>query len=321
MHNMITPDTLAPRFLAPPQWQWRTLACGDYDLRYGFAMPEASACKGVIVALQGLSEFAEKYFETAQEALSRGYGFLALDWRGQGGSTRYLDNPHKRHSQGLDADAHDLKKALDDCPALGADTPLFMVAHSMGGQIGIRFLDLYPKLFKAAGFTAPLMGLHAFQKTGNMIGTSATTFLSSLSGTSYAPMGGDWLPDTRDLTSHLVFSQDTERGAVHNAWMRANKTLQVGHVTNQWLKDAHQSCLYTQNIMALEAIDTPCLFTVAEHETLVDNTKTKLVSARLPHSSFYEIPTARHEILMEKDSVRSVFIDKFYSLLNTVAID
>ena len=40
--------------------------------------------KGTIILQQGHNEFIEKYFETIDEFLKKGFAIIAFDWRGQG---------------------------------------------------------------------------------------------------------------------------------------------------------------------------------------------------------------------------------------------
>ncbi len=309
------PSVLEPRFQCPESWQWQWLARDGYTLRYGFASLPDTRPKGVIIFLPGLSEFCEKYFELAHEALSRGYGFLVLDWHGQGLSSRYLKNPHKRHSKDFALECDDLAAVLEDCPLIEASTLLFMLAHSMGGHIGLRFLLNHPHNIKAAGFSAPMVGVHALASLNDKIASAATHALASLCSTCYAPMGGNWTAHTRELSSHAVFSQDPERAKIHNYWMLLNPALQVGHVTNQWLRDAHASCLQLRKDMVQRPLDIPCVFGVAGHENFVDSAAIRTLAHALPQADIIELSSARHEIFMELDLIRNQLLDPFYALL------
>lgn len=315
-------ETLAPQFCEPEGWQWATVTLPGYSLRYGYVSPAGDAMPGkVVVALPGLSEFCEKYFELAHDCLAQGYGFLVLDWRGQGKSSRYLDNPNKRHSQGFDKDAQDLKAVLADSPFSPAAQDFYMMAHSMGGNIGLRFLEDVPGVFKGAAFSAPLVGLHAFAHVPDFLASSLAAGLDRLMPRAYAPLGGDWDPFSRDYQNDIFFSSDKQRAKVHNYWMRKDKALQIGHITNQWLYDAHQSCHHIQHDFSVEALNLPCLFFTAGHEKFVDNAKAHALAARAPMARLTDFPDARHEIWMEKDGIRSEFLQPFYSLVNNNALD
>ena len=57
----------------------------------------ARAPRGTVAIFGGRAEFIEKYFETIQDLLDRGFAVATMDWRGQGGSARQLKNPRKGH--------------------------------------------------------------------------------------------------------------------------------------------------------------------------------------------------------------------------------
>ena len=48
--------------------------------------------KGTILIQQGHNEFIEKYYETIQDFINRGFSVIAFDWRGQGMSDREINH-------------------------------------------------------------------------------------------------------------------------------------------------------------------------------------------------------------------------------------
>ena len=50
---------------------------------------------GTVFLQQGHNEFIEKYFETIQEFIDRGYSVICFDWRGQRMSGRMIDDINK----------------------------------------------------------------------------------------------------------------------------------------------------------------------------------------------------------------------------------
>src|SRR3954465_15976032 len=56
-----------------------------------WAAPENG--RGTVCVFAGRGEYIEKYFETAKDLRKRGYAVATIDWRGQGHSSRRLDNP------------------------------------------------------------------------------------------------------------------------------------------------------------------------------------------------------------------------------------
>ena len=179
-------ESLEPRFQTPARWQW-----GEFErlegrrIRYGHCKPEGrKKPKGILVYLPGMGEPAEKFFETAKEFLDQNFVVYVMDWYGQGGSGRYLSNSNKRHAIAFEEDLKDLhhfiinhidasdrKSKKEDLEHIidqinhdeleSGGIPMIMLAHSMGGHLGLRFLHDYPGLFHCAILSAPMVGIFA----------------------------------------------------------------------------------------------------------------------------------------------------------------
>ena len=86
-----------PRNPIPPGARVYALNAADnVSLRMARFSPPG-APRATVALFQGRAEFIEKYFETIDDLLARGFEVVTLDWRGQGGSERELANPRKGH--------------------------------------------------------------------------------------------------------------------------------------------------------------------------------------------------------------------------------
>jgi lysophospholipase len=314
--NRPHPPPLESRFLEPPGWGWREIKRGGRRLRFGYAAPANAQPKAVVICLPGLGEFCEKYFETARDLLAQGLAVYVIDWVGQGRATRYLKNSHKRHSAGFSHDVKDLHALITEHvhPAY-ADLPLYMLAHSMGGHIGLRYLHDYPEHFTAAAFSAPMIGIQGLELFPKPFLRLMTGFMHRVAGTRYVPGNGNWWVGPRAIPGEDDFSSDPIRGAVHNAWCLADERLQVGNVTWRWLDEAVRSCALLQQRAFLGAIQTPCILACAGEDRLVDGRCIHRAAKHLPHGTVLELPRSYHEILMENDEVRMPFLEAFYALM------
>ena len=102
------PHDLEERFHKPVGWRWHRFERNGRNIRFGSVFPKDSIPDAVVVCLQGVREFSEKYFEVAQWCLDHNLAFWTCDWVGQGKSTRLLQDSQKRHSHGFDNDIDDL---------------------------------------------------------------------------------------------------------------------------------------------------------------------------------------------------------------------
>ena len=314
-------------FLEPEGWRWHSFERKGRHIRFGSVFPKDSIPDAVVVCLPGLSEFCEKYFEVARTLLDKNLAFWVIDWVGQGRSSRYLKNPHKRHSDGFQEDIDDLHEWIMGYihhssvhPDVGR-IPLALLAHSMGGHLGLRYMQQHPDTFECAAFTAPMFGLKVFENVPSPLSLALTGFLGAAAGQTYVAGGADWQEEMRPNPGHDSFSGDAMRGAVHNAWCLADPELQVGRITYGWLYQAAASCRALQKLSSFDAIQAHCLVASAGVEDFVDNSAIQKITDRLPHVKHLDFPHARHEILMETDDIRTAFFDAFYQMIQETIID
>ena len=106
--------------------------------------------KGSLVISPGRSESSPEYYETAIDYINLGYSpVYVIDHRGQGLSPRRLKNTNKGHLEHFNNYVNDLAQITrnieKDLASLGRDPKkdnLYYTSNSMGGAIGIRYLQL-----------------------------------------------------------------------------------------------------------------------------------------------------------------------------------
>jgi len=316
-----TPHNLESRFCEPEGWRWHHFSHKGRALRFGSVFPKDQIPDAIVVCLPGLGEFCEKYFETARTCLSKNMAFWVLDWVGQGASTRLLKNPQKRHSEGFQADIDDLHyfimeyiKHASVHPDKGR-IPLVMLAQSMGGNIGLRYIQQHPDMFACAAFCAPMFGLKPLSSLPVFLARIVTGVMNGLAGKCYVYGEADWRSEMRPDEGPRLLSSDPVRNKIHAAWFAAKPALQMGFVTYGWVYQAFLSCLRLDNSKKLKAIKIPCLIAQAGLEHLVDNKKMTEISQKIEHVDFLVLPESRHEILMERDAIRDVFFAHFEALI------
>ena len=287
----------------------------------------SSIADAVVVILPGLRDFGEQYLELAHDLLARNLAVWVIDWRGQGDSARYLDNRHKRHSAGFANDILDLKELVDGYilpsavhPDVGR-LPLVMLGHSMGAHLGLRFLHdcnfsaKGKQAFAVAALCAPMFGIAQL----DALVPGLSWLLSSamrIFPTAYVPGGHDWAPGYReDVFRKGIYTHDPVRGSLQDAWFTRKPDLQVGSPTTRWLYDAAKSCRIVNKPAYLKAVTVPLLVATAGNDKIVSNCKIKRAVELLPNVKHVEIHEAEHEILMETDEFRQVFLDHFFTFI------
>ncbi len=315
---------LEKRFLAPEGWQnagFLNPSTG-HNIHYGYVSPAAPLA--TIVCVGGLSEFSEKYFETAQDMAARGYAFWFMDWAYQGRSSRLNTHPQRRHSDGFESDLSDLHEFIHGhvMPKSDAAVPMVLLAHSTGGNIGLQYLARHQNVFKAAAFTSPLLGIYNFNTGLKIVAAFLKPFLPLISK-SYIFGGKDWNERARKSDGADIFSHDALRDHIHKSWSQTDQALQVGSPTFGWLFRALDACKKAQDPALLSSIKIPVLIVMARDDRIVDNAAIRRAAHHIPRAQLIEIAGAHHEILMEKDDYRNQFLNAFDKMVkeNMIAFE
>lgn len=324
MSNSIVPHGLEERFTEPAGFRWHSFKREGRSIRFGSVFPKDSIPDAVVVCLPGLSEFGEKYFEIARDLNKENLAFWVIDWMGQGGSGRYLPNAFKRHSAGFDQDIEDLHYLVMEYikhssvhPDKGR-IPLAMLGHSMGGNIGLRYLARHPDIFECAAFSAPMVGIHNMTTLPKPLIMGAAAILNELANKSYAHGQKDWHENVRPHPGSDQFSNDPKRGALHELWQKENEHLRIGGVTNRWVYEALKTCYALRDDIPL--IRQDMLIGIAGRERIISNGCIKRAFANCSRADIITFDDARHEIMMETDDIRSAFLDGFKNLIRKTII-
>lgn len=276
-------------------------------LRYAHFWTDASAPKGHVVLANGRSEFIEKYVEVYGLLLDRGWSVSVMDWRGQGLSTRLLPNRHKGHIDSFDAYLSDF-----DAFVAGVVDPvrtsgkLVLLGHSMGCHIGLRYLsECSDKIhFDRAVFSSPMVGVETPIPEWLVLMVGAVARRVGLDGL-YAA-GGDYGIRYRTFNTNLL-TRDPKQFQRTMGFIDANPELAIGGLTVGWLCAALRSMRLCDQPGYFTKAETPVLMVCAENDQRVSNSATQDLGVRLEQVSVVTILDAEHELMMERDSVRSRF--------------
>ena len=269
-------------------------------------MFEAHPSRGVCVLLHGQTEFIEKYAEVIGELGARDFTVATFDWRGQGGSQRLLANPLTAHIADFAQYDDDLASFLEQIvKPLGGGAPIAL-AHSMGGNILLRALHDRPGCFRAAAFSAPMLGVSTRGYPAFVV--RAVTALYNLFGKSDEFAWGMAARDPFlvDFDGQLVTS-DRDRFAKTQEFLKEHPALRLAGPSWGWLKAATRSMAREMVPGFAEAIQTPLLICGAGRDRIVLTEAERDFARRLPHGTYLEFADSEHEILMENDSIRARF--------------
>ena len=276
--------------------------------------PARGSLRGSIILSGGRTEPIEKYFEVIGDLTRRGYVVLAHDWRGQGLSHRELPDRLAGHARGYDAFLTDYRALLAEYEAR-LPKPWFALGHSMGGCLTLLALAHgEAKRFEGAILSAPMLGL----QIGGLPPLVARTLVgfNLLIGRAGAYVRAAGAPETFETN---VLTHDRARYERARAQVEAHPDLGLGGPTWGWLDFAFKATAYLARPENLESVTIPVVIVSAARDRLVDNNAQRIVAKSLPKGELVSVPGAFHEILMETDNMRNIFLRAMDALLGKSA--
>ncbi len=272
----------------------------NIGLRIMLAIAPQDDPRGSIIFCPGRTEFIEKYFETAQDFLNRGFNVLIMDPRGQGLSDRLLPNPLKSYVKDFQDYADDLAFAATTFEAL-LPKPHILMGHSMGGCVVLQAIISGVMNPSAVICSAPMLGLFDIESplTAWIIKMIGAAGLAKKNLPFQKQEGG--LPvsfETNKLTS------DPKRFDRWASYSTTTPALRVAGPTFGWLTAALKAMNYVNR--NAQQLKVPGLIVAAGGDPIVDPAS-NFNFAHSANLQYVVVPGALHEVLMEKDHYRKQF--------------
>lgn len=272
----------------------------DDGLRIRLGHWPLEGARGTVLIFPGRTEYVEKYGPLARDLHGLGLAAMAVDWRGQGIAARMHPDPRAGHVHAFPDYQHDVAAYLSHARALGMPEPFYLLAHSMGGCIGLRALNAGLPV-AAAAFTGPMWGIamHPILKptAWAVTWTSEQLGLSNL----YAPSTGAASYVATAEFDDNTLTTDREMFEFMQAQVLAQHDLQLGGPSLRWLREALMEC---KALSALPSPDIACTTFVGSNERIVDVPRIRARMAVWPRGDLVVLDGGEHEVLMERPALR-----------------
>ncbi len=296
------------------EWSWTGFFKGVSNLQihyriYGTAQPQSRP----VVISPGWTEFSLKYMELAHDLISQSFSpVYVLDHRGQGASGRRLSDPEKGYVEDFGFYVQDFKTFLDKVVIpRHPEKNLHLIAHSMGGAVSLLYMLEEPNTFRSAAMTSPMLQVAIH---------SCLEFIASL----LSPPVDFLMPHQPFLVSsrkkEITF--DPNNKVSHSpARYEFNKFLENEHsfyikgATLKWLNEATGQP--KQLVEQAEGFAVPLLILSGGQDQVVDNSAIYSFCERAKNCSHIPFAGAKHEILMEKDEIRTPALQKILQFFNS----
>ncbi len=286
----------------------------NLSLRYGIAQSSKKPAKGLVLLLHGRSEFIEKYKGVAKYLQEIGWTVVSPDWRGQGLSSRELENRCKGHIKRFDDYVDDLE-ALYSKVIESQGLPVYILAHSMGGHIALRFMKRHSLKIKKAVLVSPMIDitLPAMMKPVSKLLSkklSKTPFAQK-----YTPGSGDYSVKNARFNGNNLCHDPKAYWILHNE-IAKNSDLAIGGITWGWLNAAFESIKILKQDAVIDKITTPILMISAQKDSIVSTKAQEKLSKKLPDCTFLSIKGAFHELLFEEAKIQHKLWDAINGFLD-----
>lgn len=283
---------------------WLAATRDRAQLRFASWRPTVKPMRGTVVLVQGRAEFIERYSETVAELRRRGFHVLAFDWRGQGGSQRFVSRGRKGHVGWLRHYENDLALAMaqmrEKLPG-----PYFVLAHSMGAALCLDAARHGALPVSRLVALSPMLGLTIIDNPKAASRLAGLLFWLGF-GKAFVPGGGDTAIATKPFDGNRL-TGDPERYARNSALSAAARDLCIGDPTIAWVHTAFSLMARLNEPHAAREVRVPTLVIAAGRDRVVSTPAIERFAARLKTGQALILPNARHEILMESDEIRAQF--------------
>lgn len=292
---------------------------GGLRLRAAFWKPSALAAKhprGTVILSPGRTEPIEKYFELIGNFLARGWCVLAHDWRGQGLSARLLPDRLKGHARATEEFLDDYRRLLDGFEDR-APKPWVMVGHSMGAALNLATLESGEHRFSGAILSSPMLRIRTGKRSMWSVKMAVRWNLR------HGHAGDYVLGDPDDPFDHTfeedALTADETRYELWRQQLYACPHLAVGGPTWGWLGFAIDLGEQVMKVKALKSVKIPVAIVQSGDDDRVWKQSSKWAARRLGRGRYVEVDGARHEVIMETDDLRGVFLREFDAMADYVS--
>ncbi|MEQ9259215.1 MAG: alpha/beta hydrolase [Roseovarius sp.] len=278
---------------------WWLKAEDGQRIRVGLWQPEAA--RGTVFLFPGRTEYIEKYGRAARAFAGCGYATFTIDWRGQGLADRLADDAMSGHVGRFTDYQMDVRAMLAAAEQMGLPRPWYLLAHSMGGCIGLRaVMEGMP--VAACTFSGPMWGIQMSEALRPVAWSLSWSGKRLGLGTRYAPgtATGSYVLTEPFETNRLTRDREMYQYMVDH--LVAQPELGLGGPSLRWL---HEALVETRALARRPSPALPCLTLMGSEEDIVDVSRIRDRMAKWPGGRTEIVPGGRHEVLMEDAETRA----------------
>jgi alpha-beta hydrolase superfamily lysophospholipase len=257
---------------------------GVGDLHLYYRAWESPRARAGLIVVHGLSDHSGRFNTLGMRMAGSGINVYAFDLRGHG-----VSEGRRGHSERFDYYLQDLDRFRWEVECLtGGNLPLFILGHSMGGLITLRYIEEYDVALRGAVVTSPWLASGPSIPRWKILGAGV---LNKLLPSLPIDAGID-----ADYLSHdpLIVTQYREDPLVH------------GKITPRLLMEA--STAMGLVLSRSDRIRIPLLFLLAGEDQIVDTPKSEAFARSISAAdvTVHVLPNYYHEVLNDFDRAQAL---------------
>jgi lysophospholipase len=311
----------------PPGWR-ESYFTNQYhhELRYAFAPATTAEKKGTVVLTHGYGEFIDLYYLAIKEYQKMGFDVWAMDFYGFGKSGR--DDPSRPtnpSTKGMLRHVRDLDFFIKNIVQKNEGKPLLMNTHSMGGHIGLLYLQRHPGVFDGAVMSSPLFDIYRLGLSIICRPFIRAIFnVASVLGFKDTPV-----PETPALMNKINrvggALMDKKHGGLREAFnqmMRLHTPdARVERPTFGWIAKAFNTIVRSTKTSELKKVTIPMLIGSAGVESLVDVSTHEKAARVMKDATLIKLPTALHGLWFEDDNNYNLWLKNVKAFVGRVTLN
>lgn len=277
----------------------------DEDIYYeNYILNES---KGNIVISHGYTESLDKYHEIIYYFLKAGFNVFGIEHRGHGRSGSLgIDDISQMYVENYEDYISDFKKFMDTVVLPYRNSKkIFLFSHSMGGGIGVRFIELYPNYFDAAVLSAPMLSLNTGSVPNFIAHALAKAAIALNRGNVYVIGFTKYSPE-EDMDKWATSSEVRHR--YYDNYVEKNIEFQKGGATYKWLNEALELCIETTKKKNIEKVKIPILLCESGNDIYVTPRGERKFERYAANCKLIKFETSRHEIYREVDKIQIPYL-------------
>ncbi|UXN34969.1 alpha/beta fold hydrolase [Avibacterium paragallinarum] len=282
------------------------------QIAYRHFVHQQSAVKKLLILVNGRAENILKWSELAYDFYQWGYDVLLFDHRGQGYSQRLLADKEKGYIDEFRFYTEDMNAVIKQVTRQCDYSQQYLLAHSLGSLISAYYLANYDHHIQRAVLSSPFFGL----PTKHLLRDELIINLMMLFGQGQRYVFGK-APYKPANLQHNELSFCKTRMKWMNRINRYFPELSLGGPTFRWVHLCLTAIKGLEKI--LPRIEIPVLVLQAGKEKIVANDRLEKLVSRLPQGQLITLENAKHEILFERDPLRTQALEAINAFISQPA--